>query len=288
MELFIDKIDHELHNALFVAHDEKKTRVIWNKIRESKFVLKTASEVVNQDDNLVFKAPTIGYLALKYPELIDEISYKRFVRRVVSNEGIANNVINTGEGFTESFLAIVLKNNDIDFEDYQNDFIVRQAMKLGYSLKNEYNVINYRGIPVAGDIAAKMEVNGLFVEFSKSEEEIFANKESKNVVKDNIRDVYDIRYWLLRNHNFDLTTKKFLTERLYPNLNEFNAIIEYILNDLARAYNLSISSFELLNMEDDEIKLLNVNGENLFKEVIFLRLLIKMHDRSITLELLRD
>lgn len=174
MEDLIEKLDKEIYKERYVNHNKEKTQKIWDSIKEKKKLLKIAAKVEKDKwgEKDIFLAPTIVEQMLIDYENIDKGLYQSLIYKIYTNSDLARIVLDGYANGGYSFLLYTLFNDNLDLTEEQKNFAIEEAMnKIGTIKKDlkSYAVIMCASL---GDDQA----HG--------------------------REEYDIRYHILKNHNF--------------------------------------------------------------------------------------
>lgn len=210
MKIIIDKLDYMLSNS-----DVSAKKTLWESIKNSSYIMKTAREVIKdrKSGKLTVISPSICNLILSLPDEITKEIYRNTVKKALSNEDISRLVVSNNK----TFLELVLMNNSVDLEDYEQDFVVSEIHKLLGFKPEKVNEVKYKEIVMDDSknvVAYKDE--SISVSVNEKEEKYFASDESKEIVEvEQQENQNSLIYYFLRNHNFSEETKYSLINTMF-------------------------------------------------------------------------
>lgn len=221
----IRKWDSKLYEATFFKQDKKEISRIWNKIKNNTWILKAATTIVRDKFNErdTFLATTIVEYILKnhikndykiYQLSINEDVnkynkiYLDLVNKIYSDVNLGRIVLNGGY----SFLLYTIMNDNLKLTEEQKLIAINEAMNKIVTLKHEQNTNMNRY-----DEHRKITIERL-------------NKNQSHGVGN-----FDIRYYILKNHNFKNQIEDLLY-MFYPNECNFSFVFHAWKWDIVNNY----------------------------------------------------
>jgi|GEM_PF-692381 len=262
----IKKLDDELYRLRYHAKDYKKFEELWNGIKGNRKLLEVAIRVVKNKlgEKDTFLATAIvecmlidyGMYAYDNPDqltflnepCVDKSLYQELVNKIYSNTDLARIVLDGYSNGGYSFLLYTLYNDSLDLTDEQKNFALEEAMHKVGTTKYSKQMDDYeqqleeKGItddltiiaPEIGPIGAKTwnrYIAGMFA--------------SMNTNQAHGSNEFDIRYHILKNHNF--------ADKM-PQL-----IYDFFADDMDYDYTIDYWEWDIVNLcrseEDDEPKI---------------------------------
>ncbi|MDD2207890.1 MAG: hypothetical protein PHG03_05325 [Bacilli bacterium] len=219
----IKKLDNELYRLRYHAKDYKKHEELWDSIKGNRKLLEVASRVVKNKfgEKDTFLATAIVECMLIDYEIyengnpdqlnffnetcVDMSLYQELVNKIYTNNDLARIVLDGYSNGGYSFLLYTLFNDNLDLTDEQKTFALEEAMHKVGTKKHSKQMDDYeqqleeKGItddltviaPEIGPIGAKT--------WNRYMAGMFA---SMNTNQAHGKGEFDIRYHILKNHNF--------------------------------------------------------------------------------------
>lgn len=203
----LKRLNSELYRATYIDKDQQKKEQIWNCIKENKKLLEQASKVVKDKfgERDTFLATSIVECMLVDYANVDKEVYQALVNKIYTNRELARIVLDGFSNGGYSFLLYTLFNRDINLTEEQVAFAIEEAMnKMGTTSNNKQrityeqeleknNITNALTVidPEIGPIGAKtasIRVADILGSMSTSQAHGIGE--------------FDIRYYILKNHNF--------------------------------------------------------------------------------------
>lgn len=155
-----------------------KSLQLWEKIKNRKYILDYATEVVTFKDKKqdIFYAPSICYMILSHPEDVDPIFYRDLVITILKNNNLNRLIVANNEMFLDLIKPYVEKNLD-------NFFVKMMNYEFKYNQKEELiRCVEYSNI--CNDNEKKMFFNDgqLDVAVGQQEIETFTSLNHINIV----------------------------------------------------------------------------------------------------------
>ncbi len=269
----IEKLDKKLYDLFFnssVSEEDEEvlTKVAqkyWKKIRKNNDILqeaiKSKKDASGKD---VFVAPTIcDFLLSEYMITPKEI-YTKIVNKIYNNPDLARFSLDI-EGERDTFLLMTLWNDNIDLTEEQKAFAVSEAM-------NQYGTVKY--FKLKDRFMTLINESGLLGEYKINSMEISYNNNFKHGETTD-----DIRYYILRNHNWSIEEKRnllldfYMEDGLLANLLLYwnNRVLLILKNDfnliLDTCYDLDPEY--ILNLYKDDIE----DGKQIVKDIELCKLI---------------
>ena len=298
----VKKIDDELYKAVYIENNYEKRQEIWNSIKRNPKILEQAIKVVKDKfcerdtffSNAIVECMLMDYN--NYDEDPNQLSlfedycatnhlYQDLVNKIYSNVDLARIVLDGYSNGGYSFLLYTLFNDNLDLTDEQKKFALDEAMnKIGttkYSKQMEdyEQELEKRNItddltviaPEIGPVGAKT--------FNSYIAGIFA---SMNTNQAHGTGEYDIRYYILKNHNFADKMKQLVYD-FYVDDELFDETVNYwewnIINICVREEEKEPMIYidELLFITDEEIynKFPNEQAKKIIENINFIK---KIHE----------
>ena len=249
----VKKIDNEIYRiayrnqrSTFAYRDAIGIQEIWNRIKGNNNILEIATRVVRDkfDSRDTFLAPTIvecmlidGSIEKVDPNqlsLFDDYEvynnlYQSLINNIYSNTDLARKVLDGYSNGGYSFLLYTLFDDNLDLTEEQKAFAIEEAMhKIGTrkyekTMQDYKEEMNKKGItdkltviaPEIGPIGAEtfnMYFAGMLC--SLNENQAHGSHE------------YDIRYHILKNHNFADKMEKLVYD-FYADDEDYDRIVDY-------------------------------------------------------------
>ena len=290
----IDKFDKELYDSIYGNPKEHDFFKIWNKIINNTKILKESIKVIkdqfNEYDTL--KATTIAEQILLFHDKVDSNIYNKLIKIVFSNIDIARTVVNGSYNGGYSFLLISLCNPSLKLTKNQKIFAINEAMnKIGTSRYVQYK----------NRLSKKLEsmnindTNTITTNFGNEKNSIgfksyfmYINDLISSLSKTQAHGCgcYDIRYYILKNHNWTIMEKKKLIMNFWYDDDDYNNTFKQwennIINKLIK-YNLRGNIYEY----DYTTLLIILNNKEetneIYSEIVFCKLMKEL--RPLKLEL---
>ena len=289
----IEKFDDELYLAAYGLPRVGNYEDIWNNIKSNPEILREAVKVRRDkhDQRDLVKGLAIAEAVLIDYESVDKIAYNDLIKNIYSNTDIARIVINGASNGGYSFLLMSLWNPNLKLNDDQKAFAVNEAMnKIGTTRWKERKEIFSKSLDAMGvsdDNTAFIDIDGSINPIGEK-----TGTEYFNYLVSSCSDaqahgigVFDIRYCILKNPNWNLAEKQKLIMDFWYDYEEYDEHLEEwewnIANDTANYKNEIlplISKDELYEYTYD--MLLNIYGnkkkaDRIWEEIQFCK---QMHE----------
>lgn len=289
----IEKFDDELYLAAYGLPRVGNYEDIWNSIKSNPEILREAVKVRKDkhDQRDLVKGLAIAEAVLIDYESVDKIAYNDLIKNIYSNTDIARIVINGASNGGYSFLLMSLWNPNLKLNDEQKGFAVNEAMnKIGTTRWKERKEIFSKSLDAMGvsdDNTAFIDIDGSINPIGEK-----TGTEYFNYLVSSCSDaqahgigVFDIRYCILKNPNWNLAEKQKLIMDFWYDYEEYDEHLEEwewnIVNDTANYKNEIlplISKDELYEYTYD--MLLNIYGnkkkaDRIWEEIQFCK---QMHE----------
>lgn len=289
----IEKFDDELYLAAYGLPRVGNYEDIWNSIKSNPEILREAVKVRKDkhDQKDLVKGLAIAEAVLIDYESVDKIAYNDLIKNIYSNTDIARIVINGASNGGYSFLLMSLWNPNLKLNDDQKAFAVNEAMnKIGTTRWKERKEIFSKSLDAMGvsdDNTAFIDIDGSINPIGEK-----TGTEYFNYLVSSCSDaqahgigVFDIRYCILKNPNWNLAEKQKLIMDFWYDYEEYDEHLEEwewnIVNDTANYKNEIlplISKDELYEYTYD--MLLNIYGnkkkaDRIWEEIQFCK---QMHE----------
>lgn len=289
----IEKFDDELYLAAYGLPRVGNYEDIWNNIKSNPEILREAVKVRRDkhDQRDLVKGLAIAEAVLIDYESVDKIAYNDLIKNIYSNTDIARIVINGASNGGYSFLLMSLWNPNLKLNDDQKAFAVNEAMnKIGTTRWKERKEIFSKSLDAMGvsdDNTAFIDIDGSINPIGEK-----TGTEYFNYLVSSCSDaqahgigVFDIRYCILKNPNWNLAEKQKLIMDFWYDYEEYDEHLEEwewnIVNDTANYKNEIlplISKDELYEYTYD--MLLNIYGnkkkaDRIWEEIQFCK---QMHE----------
>lgn len=289
----IEKFDDELYLAAYGLPRVGNYEDIWNNIKSNPEILREAVKVRRDkhDQRDLVKGLAIAEAVLIDYESVDKVAYNNLIKNIYSNTDIARIVINGASNGGYSFLLMSLWNPNLKLNDDQKAFAVNEAMnKIGTTRWKERKEIFSKSLDAMGvsdDNTAFIDIDGSINPIGEK-----TGTEYFNYLVSSCSDaqahgigVFDIRYCILKNPNWNLAEKQKLIMDFWYDYEEYDEHLEEwewnIVNDTANYKNEIlplISKDELYEYTYD--MLLNIYGnkkkaDRIWEEIQFCK---QMHE----------
>lgn len=289
----IEKFDDELYLAAYGLPRVGNYEDIWNNIKSNPEILREAVKVRRDkhDQRDLVKGLAIAEAVLIDYESVDKIAYNDLIKNIYSNTDIARIVINGASNGGYSFLLMSLWNPNLKLNDDQKAFAVNEAMnKIGTTRWKERKEIFSKSLDAMGvsdDNTAFIDIDGSINPIGEKTGTEYFNYlvSSCSDVQAHGIGVFDIRYCILKNPNWNLAEKQKLIMDFWYDYEEYDEHLEEwewnIVNDTANYKNEIlplISKDELYEYTYD--MLLNIYGnkkkaDRIWEEIQFCK---QMHE----------
>lgn len=289
----IEKFDDELYLAAYGLPRVGNYEDIWNSIKSNPEILREAVKVRKDkhDQRDLVKGLAIAEAVLIDYESVDKIAYNDLIKNIYSNTDIARIVINGASNGGYSFLLMSLWNPNLKLNDEQKGFAVNEAMnKIGTTRWKERKEIFSKSLDAMGvsdDNTAFIDIDGSINPIGEKTGTEYFNYlvSSCSDVQAHGIGVFDIRYCILKNPNWNLAEKQKLIMDFWYDYEEYDEHLEEwewnIVNDTANYKNEIlplISKDELYEYTYD--MLLNIYGnkkkaDRIWEEIQFCK---QMHE----------
>lgn len=197
----LEKLDNILYKKIYIDREYDEARYIWDSIKNNNSILTESIEIIKDkfDEKDVFKATTICEFILRYPNEVNRNIYQELVNKVYSNTDLARIVIDGYSNGGYSFLLYTLMNNDLKLTLEQKNFAMQEALNKIGSENIDYSYL-----------LSDSQAHG--------------------------QGVYDIRYWILKNKNFNKIEKKIIIFKGYQHDVFWTQTLDEIENNIAGLY----------------------------------------------------
>ena len=242
METF-KKIENNLYFAKYGNRQKGTAREIWKKIKKDQELLNWATEPTKDkfgERDLVNGLAICEDILLDY-DSIDKNIYEKLVELIYTNKQIARIVLDGYDNGGYSYLLMTLWNPNLELTEGQKAFAVDEAM-------NKTGTTRYKN--AMNELSNQLDKKGItdeqtiYTEFGSSINPVGAKTGSMyiadlfNGLSDNQAHgfgEYDIRYWILKNHNWSTEEKKKLIMDFWADDREYDETLEQwewgIIND---------------------------------------------------------
>ncbi len=260
----VEKMDDLLYKACFIEKDEKKTNMTWQEVKEDENLLASSIKVVKDKfgEHDVFAGYTIVYALLTDYRNVNKEIYQKAVDLIYSNQDLARMVIDGYSNGGYSFLLVTLFNENLILTPEQKAFAIEEAMnKIGTTKQRNLRKSFESSLETIEKLKDNPTVMLEFGPLGAKEANMYFYDMMSGLGTDQAHGSgdFDIRYWILRNHNFTLEEKQKLVYDFYNSDDEYsNCLDEWewgIVNN-----NLDDDSIPLVDIDDvyhtplDEIK----------------------------------
>lgn len=180
MNRIVSKFDYEMFNISNFGYIELIN--YWMKIRNKKFILEKAIEVVKDDKNnaLSFSSPMICFMILRNPREVDENIYKRLVNAIIDNPELGKLVI-----FSLSFLSLCLSDSILELNDNQIDKLIKAINERYYPDDVGLVSIEYQRLENSGETLLQYTDDKVEIEIKDSDSNILGANEHFQLVPGN-------------------------------------------------------------------------------------------------------
>ena len=299
-----EKIENDFYLSKHNILESNNNDVIsmWNKIKQNNELLYWAIKPVkNRFQKYIVNGLSICETMLIDYESIDKTIYQQLINLIYSNKEIAR-IVQTGySNGGYSYLLMSLFNPELKLTEDQKKFAVSEAMnKIGTTKykkeKNNYlksleskgitdddtTVINIDGINPIGEKTKNEYIYNLFNSMSDSQAHGTGD--------------FDIRYWILRNHNWNLSEKQELIMEFFSDDDVYDEKLDQwewaIINDNCNYKDdlvITRDKSELYNYSyNDLLKLYGDKKEanRIFEEINFCKQMHKLRPQQWELDYL--
>lgn len=282
----LKKLDVELYKTTYVEDDNKKREQLWTDIKKNKKILEHATTVVKNKFGDTFLSPTIVECILIDYQNIAQDLYQSLVNKIYSNPDLARIIVDVYSNDEISLLLYTLFNDNLELTEVQKNFALEEAMsKVGtkkynkriydYEQELKNGSINYKlsdGIPKIRPIGAKT-FNTNMTNFIYS----------LSINKSHGKGKYDIRYHILKNHNFTAQIENLIFE-FYDANEYYTETVDYWEKDivnLCTKENEKEPMFcidEIMVIKEEEVfRILPLEQANkVIREINFIKMLHKI------------
>ncbi|MDD3453439.1 MAG: hypothetical protein PHN42_04140 [Bacilli bacterium] len=298
----VKKIDDKLYKARYIDKNYVEREAIWNNIRRNFEILKEAIKVVkskhSKEDTFLATA-IVECMLIDYDKtpkedpnqllLFDDLCtyskiYKQLIDKIYSSTDLARIVLDGYSNGGYSFLLYTLFNENLELTDNQKSFCIKEAMNKIGTTKYKEKMEDYEQKLVQKGITDDLTV--IAFEFgmigAKTWNIYMADTfNAMSTTQAHGRCEYDIRYYILKNPNFEDLFKNLVYE-FFADDNDYDELVEYWTNNII---NLCcdednnepvIYLDEILCIEEDEIfkRLPKEKALLIIKEINFIK---KLH-----------
>lgn len=230
----IRKIDDKLYGAIYDICSPYSKEEVWNEIKDDKSILKEAIKVERDkfDEGDILKGITIANCILRDYNSIDKDIYQELVNTIYSNKDIARCVIDGYSNGGNSYLLMTLWNFDLKLTEDQKAFAVEEAMnkigtvKYANSVKEYEKELEMRGI--TDDQYAYLELGGSINPVGAKTGTMYVASifNSLSDTQAHGSFPFDIRYWILQNHNWTYEEKAKLINDFYASDDTYDECLD--------------------------------------------------------------
>ena len=227
----INKLDDELYQVRYHQKDFSKRQELWDTIKKNKKLLELSTRITKDKfgERDTFLSTAIVECILIDYENVDKELYQSLVDKIYSNTELARIVLDGASNGGYSFLLYTLFNDSLELTDEQKAFVLEEAMnKVGTTKYNEQiddyeQELDRKDItddidviaPEIGLIGAKtwnIYMAGMFA--------------SMNPNQAHGTGEFDVRYHILKNHNFANKIEKLVYD-FFADDADYDRIIDY-------------------------------------------------------------
>ena len=299
----IKKIDDELYRLRYHQKDYKKYEELWNSIKVNRKILEVATGVVRNkfgSKDTFFATAIVECMLIDYemyrndnPDQlsffnechVDKSLYQELVNKIYSNTDLARIVLDGYSNGGYSFLLYTLFNDSLELTEEQKAFALEEAMhKVGTTKYNNQmedfeQELDSKGITDDIDvIAPKIGLIGAKT-WNRYMAGMFA---SMNTNQAHGKDEFDVRYHILKNHNFADKMEKLVYD-FFADAVDYDAIVDYCEWDIVNLCRSEeddepmIYVDEILFISDEEVfdRLPLEQATKVIGEINFIK---KLHD----------
>ena len=258
--LDIEKLDDELYAAAYRLPSVDDFDIVWKNIKEQPEILRQAVKIKrNKWDNgdLVNGLAICDAMLTDYRN-VDQVAYSELIDAIYTNTDIARIVVDGASNGGYSYLLMSLWNDNIKLTEEQKAFAVDEAM-------NKIGTTRY--VDKMNDYSKELDANGItndqtmYTEFGGYVNPVGAK--TGNMYMANIFNSlsttqahgcgeFDIRYWILRNPNWNLDEKQQLIMDFWADDEEYDEALEQwewaIVNDHANYKGEALPQFDKAEM----------------------------------------
>lgn len=256
LNFMISEIDTELYRIAYVEKDYKKLKELWLNIRKDEQLLWLASNVIRDkfDGRDVFASNCLVALLLDDYNHVNRGIYEDVVNKIYDNEDLAQIVLGGPANGGYSFLLYTLDNSKLKLNDTQKAFAYNAAMNQpGTERTKYYNIYNL----------ILNSCHGVYP--------------------------YDIRYHILKNHNWSLEEKQAMVQDFYADDETYAKFVDQVENNIQNLYaevNQFVPAGDIIYLSDEDIKRLVTNKNKRYEiinETSFAKTLRKIRKPDFTL-----
>lgn len=253
----ISEIDGELYRIAYVNKDYKKLRELWLNIRKDEQLLWLASQVIKDkfDEKDIFASNCLVALTLDDYNHVNRGIYGDVVNKIYDSEDLARIVLDESTNGGYSFLLYTLDNNKLKLSDKQKAFAYNEAMNQPGTRRTE----DYKSV-------YDLRLNTCHGRYP-----------------------YDIRYHILKNHNWSLEEKQIMVQDFYVDEQAYANLVNQVEIDIQELYAEAMQVVpidEIIYLSEEDIKNLVVNRNKRFEimnETAFVKTLRKIRKPDFTL-----
>ncbi len=241
----VKKIDDELYRVTYQQPDLEKAENLWRSIKGDFKLLQTAMQVVKSkyyERDTFLATAIVECMLIDYPKadedpnqlsLIEDCTYasvyKSLVDKIYSNSDLARIVLDGYSNGGNSFLFYTLLNNGLKLNDEQRAFAIEEAMNKIGTTKYSKQMADFEKELDAEGVTDKITV--VVPEFGpigKRTLSIYVTEMLMSMDRNQAhgRGEFDIRYYILKNHNFADKMQQLIHD-FFASAEEYDAIIEY-------------------------------------------------------------
>jgi len=226
----IEKLDNELYKALYGCSSSRDYKGIWNKIKSDPLILREAVQVVRDrfDSRDIVKGLSICDMMLSDYKNVDEVAYNSLINSIYTNVDIARLVVNGASNGGYSFLLMSLWNENLKLTEEQKAFAVDEAM-------NKFGTVRWKEMEdsfseeldkkgINNDVVSFIDIDGCVNPIGKKTHFEYMNRMISGLSSKQAHGTgeFDIRYYILKNHNWTKDEKQKLVMDFFADDNDYD------------------------------------------------------------------
>lgn len=281
MKKLIEKLDYQLFEAMFVKKDLEETEKLWQAIRCNPLFLNDGMEIEMMKNSTVlsFRAPFICFMILRFPASVPKGIYEKLVDTVIRRKDVASSIFVAGTYL--DFLTLILENPNLSLTEYQKNQIMH-SIAYGYGIEeNKLQVCYNELLDMESPVVAKFASDGLDVEVSEYEHEMFLNGEVKNASSvRRYKSAIDYRNRIGNNSNFTDFERAMVNERINQDEHEFLNFLNYLIGQICQKYGWdreSLNVNDIMAFSSLELENKFADNEEALSEIAFVKKLVDNH-----------
>ena len=230
----IRKIDDRLYGALYDICSPDNATILWPEISGDNDILREAIKVEKDKfgEKDILKGIAIARCMLRDFNNIDKDIYQELVNTIYSNKDIARCVLDGYSNGGDSYLLMTLWNPKLKLTEEQKAFAVEEAMnkigtvKYANSVKEYEKELEMKGI--TDDQDAYLELGGSINPVGAKTGTMYVASifNSLSDTQAHGSFPFDIRYWILQNHNWTYEEKAKLINVFYASDDTYDECLD--------------------------------------------------------------